>query len=44
MIYSENNPNPFPELIARIAVRKEQEGLLPFQNSKMIQDLIKVSK
>lgn len=44
MIYSENNPNPFPEIIANIAIRKEKEGLLPFPLNKMIQDLIKVSK
>jgi hypothetical protein len=44
MIYSENNPNPFPDLITKIAVRTEKQGVLPFPNSKMIQDLIKVSK
>jgi len=44
MIYSENNPNPFPELIAKLAVRTEQQGVLPFPSSKMIQDLIKVSR
>ena len=44
MIYSENNPNPFPELITKIAVRTEKQGVLPFPNSKMINDLIKVSK
>jgi hypothetical protein len=42
-IYSENNPNPFPELIAKLAVRTGQEGILPFPLNKMLQDLIKVS-
>ena len=44
MIYSENNPNPFPELIQRIAVRTEKKGVLPFPTNKMINDLIKVSQ
>ena len=44
MIYSENNPNPFPDLIDRIAVRKDQSGILPFPVNKMITDLAKVSK
>jgi hypothetical protein len=44
MIYSENNPNPFPELIDRLTNRREQSGILPFPPSKMIQDLIKVSR
>lgn len=44
MIYSENNPNPFPEIIGRLGLRTEKEVMLPFPNSKMIQDLIKVSK
>lgn len=45
MVYSENNPNPFPNLIERISVRKEQSGsILPFPPNKMIADLIKVSK
>ncbi len=44
MIYSENNPNPFPEIIDRIAVRKDQSGILPFPANKMISDLVKVSR
>lgn len=44
IIYSENNPNPFPDLIDRLANRKEQSGVLPFPPSKMISDLIKVSR
>lgn len=44
IIYSENNPNPFPDLIDRLANRKEQSGVLPFPPNKMINDLIKVSK
>lgn len=43
MIYSENNPNPFPELITRIGTRTSESGVLPFPESKMIKDLIKVS-
>ena len=44
MIYSENNPNPFPDMIDRIAVRKDQSGILPFPVNKMITDLAKVSR
>jgi hypothetical protein len=44
MIYSVNNPNPFPELITRIAVRSDVKSVLPFPTSKMIQDLIKVAQ
>jgi hypothetical protein len=43
MIYSENNPNPFPELITKIGTRSSETGVLPFPQSKMIKDLIKVS-
>ena len=43
VVYSENNPNPFPELLGNIAVRKKQSSILPFPPNKMINDLIKVS-
>lgn len=43
MIYSQNNPNPFPDIISRLSIRLDKEDVLPFPKSKMIQDLIKVS-
>jgi len=43
LVFSINNPNPFPELLGNISVRKQQSGILPFPANKMINDLIKVS-
>ena len=42
-----NLVNPFPKMIERIAIRVEKKGdtsLLPFPKSKVIMDLINVSK
>lgn len=41
---SVNTGNPFPEMIRRLGIREREEGgLLPFPESKQINDLVKVS-